>query len=127
MAHNKDRTRVSVADVDWSDPRLHKLLEKTDGLSIDNRNQQPGTKVKIRIASGWESSATDKPALLVADVDGVLVLATHFPLPHGGDVQVMGLPGAGPDLRWAVVTDEREGNRAEDKDAGIFLNWLRPR
>lgn len=127
MAHNKDRTRVSVADVDWSDPRLNALLKKTDGLSIDNRNGVPGTPISIRIASGWESSATDKPALLVSDVGSTLVIVTRFPLPHGGDVQVMGIPGAGPDARWAMVKEEREGLRAEDKQDGLFLSWLQPR
>lgn len=127
MAHNKERSRVTVSDVDWEDPRLKGLLDKTEGLSIDQRSGEPPVEVSIRIVGGWESSAGDKPALLVAHVDGTLVLATHFPLPHGGEVQVTGIPGAGPDARWAVVTEEREGSRAEDRDKGIFLNWLRPR
>jgi len=127
MAHNKDRTRVTVADVDWEDPRLKGLLDKTDGLSIDQRSEQPQVEVSIRVVGGWDTSAEDKPALLVARAEGTLVLATRFPLPHGGDVQVRGLPGAGPDVRWAVVTEEREGSRAEDKGKDIFLNWLRPR
>lgn len=127
MAHNKDRTRVSVGDVDWTDPRLKQLLDKTDGLSIDNRSQLPGTEVKIRVASGWDASAADKPALLVAEVDGLFVLVTRFPLPHGGEVQLTGLPGGGPQARWAMVTDEREGQRVEDQGQGLFLSWVRPR
>lgn len=127
MAHNKDRSRVAVGDVDWNDPKLNELLKKTDGLSIDNRSQLPGTQVKIRIASGWEASGADKPALLVAEVDGALVLVTRFPLPHGGDVQVIGLPGGGQQTRWAVVADEREGQRVEDQGQDLFLSWLRPR
>jgi len=127
MAHNKERSRVDVADVDWEDPRLKGLLDKTEGLSIDQRSDEPPVQVSIRVVGGWESSAEDKPALLVAHSESTLVLATHFPLPHGGDVQVSGVPGAGADRRWAVVTEEREGSRAGDRDKGIFLNWLRPR
>ena len=127
MAHNKDRTRVSVGNVDWDDPKLKALLDKTDGLSIDNRSELPGTRVEVRVASGWDASAEGKPALLVAETDGLLVLVTRFPLPHGGEVQVTGLPGGGPQARWAVVSDEREGQRVEDQEQGLFLNWLRPR
>lgn len=127
MAHNKERSRVAVADVDWDDPRLEGLLDKTEGLSLDQRSGDPGVAVSIRVAAGWETSAANKHALLMAHVDETLVLATEFPLPHGVDVQVIGLPGSGPETRWAVVTDEREGSRAEDRGQGIFLQWLRPR
>ena len=127
MAHNKDRTRVSIGDVDWDDPKLKALLDKTDGLSIDNRSQLPGTRVEIRVASGWDASTDGKPALLVGESDGLLVLVTRFPLPSGGDVQLTGLPGGGPQPCWAVVSDEREGLREGDREQGLFLNWLRPR
>lgn len=126
MSHNKERSRVTVADVDWEDPRLKGLLDKTEGLSIDQRSGDPPTEVAIRIVGGWESNAGDKPALLVGSFDGTLVLATHFPLTRGDEVQVTGIPGTGPDSRWAVVTEEREGSRAEDRNQGVFLNWLRP-
>ncbi len=127
MAHNKDRTRVSIGDVDWDDPKLKALLDKTDGLSIDHRSQLPGTRVEIRVASGWEASTDGKPALLVGETDGLLVLVTRFPLPRGGEVQLNGLPGGGPQPRWAVVSEEREGLREGDREEGLFLNWLRPR
>lgn len=124
MAHNKDRSRVTVGDVDWDDPRLKGLLDKTQGLSIDQRSAEPGVDVTIHIAGGWEAGNGEQHALLVAHVDDVLVLATSFPLPHGSEVKVSGVPGAEPDTRWAVVTKEREGIREEDKGKDIFLNWL---
>lgn len=127
MAHNKMRSRVDVGEVDWSTPRLNELLQKVDGWSIDHRNQFTPQPVQIRIACGCDTSPAVKPAWLVANMNGILVLSTPFPLPLGGDVQVIGLPGTGPAVRWAVVTDEREGARAEDRGQGVFLNWLRPR
>ena len=127
MARDKNRSDVHVGDVDWSKPQLNELLQKIDGLSLDHRSETPPSEVKIRIVSGWDTSPADKPAMLVAKVDDVLVLATRFPLPHGVEVQVSGLPGGGPAPRWAVVTEEREGVRAEDKAQLIYLNWLRPR
>ena len=127
MPHNKERSRVTVADVDWNDPRLEGLLDKTEGLSIDQRSGKPGVEVSIRVVGGWETGGGEQPALLVADADGSLVLATHVPLPHGVEVQVLGVPGSGPDTRWAVITEEREGSREDDKGRDVFLSWLRPR
>jgi hypothetical protein len=127
MAHNKERSRVSVGDVDWSDPKLNELLKKTDGLSIDHRSQMPGTEVKIRVAGGWDTSAEEQSALLVADSDGLLVLVTRFPLSRGGEVQLSGVPGGGSQPLWAVVSDEREGQRIQDQGQELFLSWLRPR
>jgi hypothetical protein len=127
MARDKNRSDVNVGDVDWSKPQLNELLQKIDGLSLDHRSETPPSEVKIRIVSGWDTSPTDKPAMLVAKIDDVMVLATRFPLPHGVEVQVFGLPGGGPAPRWGVVTEEREGVRAEDKAQLIYLNWLRPR
>jgi len=127
MTRDKNRSDVHVGDVDWSQPQLNELLQKIDGLSLDHRSEAPPSEVKIRIMSGWDTSPADKPAKLVAKVDDVMVLATRFPLPHGVEVQVSDLPGGGPTTRWAVVTEEREGVRAEDKAQLIYLNWLRPR
>lgn len=127
MARDKNRSDVHVGDVDWTQPQLNELLHKIDGLSLDHRSETPPCEVRIRIVSGWETSPADKPALLVAKIDHVMVLATRFPLPHGVEVQVSGLPGAGPAPRLAVVTEEREGARAEDKVPLVYLNWLRPR
>jgi len=127
MTHDKNRSDVTVGDVDWTQPQLKKLLQKIDGLSLDHRNETPASKVKIRIVSGWDAGPADMPALLVAQIDDVMVLATRFPLSHGGEVQVFGLPGDGLAPRWVVVENEREGVRIEDKAQPVYLNWLRPR
>ncbi len=127
MAHNKNRSDVNVGKVDWTQPQLNELPQKIDGLSLDHRSKMPPRRVKIRIASGWDTGPTDQSAMLVAQIDDVMVLATQLPLPHGGEVQVSGLPGDDPAPRWAVVTEEREDGRTEDKAPLVYLNWLRPR
>lgn len=127
MAHNKNRSDVNVGNVDWTQPQLNELLQKIDGLSLNQRGETPPREVKIRIVSGWDTGPTDKPAMLVARIDDVIVLATRLPLPHGGEMQVSGLPGDGPAPRWAVVTEEREGVRTADKAQLVYLNWLRLR
>ncbi|MFC5525345.1 hypothetical protein ACFPPA_06275 [Rhodanobacter ginsengisoli] len=127
MAHNKNRSDVNVGNVDWTQPQLNELLQKIDGFSLDHRSETPPRKVKIRIASGWDTGPTDQSAMLVAQIDDVMVLATRLPLPHGAEVQVSGLPDDGPAPCWAVVTEEREGVRTGDKPPLVYLNWLRPR
>jgi len=127
MGHDKTRSHVSVGDVDWSDPRLNDLLKKVDGWNIDQRNHVQPQEVQIRSTCGWSTSDTSKPALLISELDGVLVLATRFPLPHGEEVQVNSQMGGSPRMRLAVVINEREGHRAEDRTEGVYLHWLRVR
>lgn len=127
MAHNKNRSEYAFGDVDWTNPQLSELLDKIDGLTLDQRTKAPPRPVQIRITTGWDAGGSDTPAMLVAQIDGTMVLATRSPLPHGGEVQISGLTGDGPSTRWGVVTDERQGTRSEDKGQDIYLNWLRPR
>ncbi len=127
MAHNKNRSDYNVGNVDWSDPQLNELLQKIDGLSLDQRGNMSPRQVQVRIATGWDASESDKSALLVAEIDGTLVLATRFPLPRGGEVQVSGVHGDAAETLFAVVTEEREGCRSEDRDEGVHFSWLRPR
>ena len=37
MDHSKTHSGVSVGDIDWDDPYLSALLEKTAGWQLDNR------------------------------------------------------------------------------------------
>jgi len=127
MAHNKNRSDYNVGNVDWTDPQLNELLQKIDGLSLEQRSNIAPTHVQVRIATGWDAGAADTSAMLVAQIDGTMVLATRRPLPHGGEVQVSGLHGDGSTVYWAVVIEEREGCRPGDQGQGIYLNWLRPR
>ena len=127
MGHDKTRSSVSVGNVDWNDPQLSDLLKKVDGWNIDNRSHLPPQEVQIRIACGWNASDVSKPALLISELDGIIVLATSFPLPHGEEVQVNSQVGDNSRVRWGVVFEEREGHRATDREQDLFLNWVRIR
>lgn len=127
MGHDKSRSDVSVGSVDWNDPKLNDLLKKVDNWNIEHRSQLPSQDVQIRVACGWNTSAVNKPALLISELDDVMVLATRFPLPHGEEVQVTSQTGGHSRMSWGVVVEEREGHRAADREQGLFLSWLRLR
>lgn len=127
MGHDKTRSDVSVGDVDWNDPQLSDLLKKVDGWNIDHRSHLQPQEVQIRVTCGWSASDASKPALLISEVDGVMVLGTRFPLPHGEEVQVQSQLGGSMRTRSGVVIEEREGHRAEDRQQNLYLNWLRIR
>jgi len=127
MGHDKTRSSVSIGNVDWNDPQLSDLLKKVDSWNIDNRSHLPPQEVQIRVTCGWNASNISKPALLISELDGMMVLATSFPLPHGEEVQVNSQAGGSSRTRWGVVTEEREGHRATDRGQSLFLNWLRLR
>jgi hypothetical protein len=127
MGHDKSRSDVSVGDVDWSIPQLNDLLKKVDGWNIDNRSHSRPQEVEIRVTCGWNASEVTKPALLISEIDGVMVLGTRFPLPHGEEVLVQSKAGDSLRTRCGVVIEEREGHRAEDRTQNLYLNWLRIR
>ncbi len=125
MGHGKSHSGVAVGEIDWDDPYLSSLLEKTAGWQLDNRSNQPAKKVQIHISSGWVTANTiSKPALLVARDEGTMVLVTRFPIQQGERVGVENLRGHGAHVVWGKVIREREGRRAEDREHGLFLTWL---
>jgi hypothetical protein len=126
MGHDKSRSSVSVGTVDWNDPRLDSLLQKVDGWKLDNRNGQPQREVQIQVSSGWTaSSVVSKPALLVSKDEETIVLVTRFPVPHGEHVRVDSQHEDGTRTVWGTMVEGREGYRVEDRENGLFLNWLR--
>jgi hypothetical protein len=126
MSHYKSRSDVPVGPVDWNDPRLSSLLEKTADWRLDNRSNQPPQEVQIQINSGWAMANTvSKPALLVARNEATMVLVTRFPIQQGEHVGVNGLRDGGTHIVWGKVVEGREGHRTEDREHGLFLNWLR--
>ena len=126
MSHNKSRSDVSVGPVDWSDPHLRSLLEKTAGWHLDNRSNLPPQEVRVHISSGWATTnSICKPALLVAKDEGTMVLATRFPIQQGEHVGVDSPRDNGTRIAWGKVIEGREGHRTEDREQGLFLNWLR--
>ena len=127
MGHDKTRSSVSIGEVDWSSPQLSDLLKKADGWNIDQRSHLHPQEVQIRITCGWSAGDASESALLIAEIDGAMVLATRIPLPHGVEVEVSCQTGGNLRTRSGVVVEEREGQRAEDRQQGLFLNWVRIR
>lgn len=126
MGHDKSRSSVSVGTVDWSDPRLDSLLQKADGWRLDNRNGQPPQEVQIHVTSGWTaSSVISKPALVVSRDEQTMVLVTRFPVSPGEHVRVDSQHEDGTHTVWGWMVEGREGYRVEDREHGLFLNWLR--
>ena len=126
MSHYKARSDTPVGPVDWSDPHLRSLLEKTADWRLDNRSNLPPQDVKIHVSSGWTTSNTVcKPALVVVKDDGTMVLVTHFPIAQGEHVGVDSVRGCGTHIAWGHVVEGREGQRAEDREHGLYLSWLR--
>lgn len=126
MSHNKSRADTPVGPVDWSNPHLSSLLERTAGWRLDNRSNQPPQEVQVHISSGWAAANTvRKPALVVVKDDGTLVLVTHFPIPLGEHVGVDSARNGGTHIAWGKVVEGREGHRTEDHEQGLFLSWLR--
>lgn len=125
MGHDKTRSDVWIGNVDWSNPQLNSLLQKAEGWTIDHRSDSQPEEVQIQIGGGAGAGGTHHPALLVSENDGEMVLVTRFPLPHGEHVWVTSSRAGRLQTRWAVVAGEREGQRAEDRQHGLYLNWLR--
>jgi len=126
MSHYKARSDTPVGPVDWSDPHLRSLLEKTANWRLDNRSSLPPQEVQVHISSGWATNNTVcKPALVVVKDDGTMVLVTHFAIPQGEHGGVDSLRGDGRRIAWGKVIDGREGHRVEDSEQGLFLSWLR--
>lgn len=121
MSHFKPKFQVSSNQVDWSDPRLEKLLRKTEEWRLDNRGAYPAQDVHVHI--GWGASAPRK-ATLVWESDRVMVLESHFVIPQGEHVRVDRLYGDGMRTVWAVVAEGRQGFREEDRQNGVYVHWL---
>lgn len=126
MHRDPTRPDASVGDIDWNDPYLSSLLEKTAGWRLDNRSNLPPQKVQMHIRSGWLTAETvSKPALLVSRDEDTMVLVTRFPIQLGEHVGVDSLRGEGARIVWGSVIEGREGLRTEDREHGLFLSWLR--
>jgi hypothetical protein len=126
MDRNQIRSGVSVGEIDWDDPYLSSLLEKTAGWRLDNRSGLPPQKVQIHIRSGLLTATTlSKPALLVSRDEDTMVLVTRFPIQLGEHIGVDSLRGDGTRIVWGSVVEGRQGRRAEDSEHDLFLTWLR--
>lgn len=127
MGHEKARSDFPIGAVDWSDPLLSSLLEKAEGWRMHSRSDLPPRSVWIQVGCSWQASTTGKPALLAPGDGGTMLLITRFPLPEGEDVRVDSQSDDGPQTRWGVVVEAREGRRSEDSEHILHVSRLRPR
>lgn len=110
--------------VDWDNPDLKKLLDKTEGWGLDNRSSF--TPVACELHIGWGTGA-GRLATLVYERDRLLVVETKFLIPQGDQVRVDRIVGGSLQSSWGTVMDGREGYRAEDRANGIHVHWIHVR
>jgi len=113
--------RVPTNQVDWDDPHLGSLLQKTEGWQLDNRGCYPPQGVQIHL--GWGAGIC-RPAVLVWQREDVMVFKTDFPISRGEHVRVDKPCGNGFRTLWGVVAESRAGHRAGDVENSVHLHWL---
>lgn len=123
MTH-KPHTRVSTVRVDWNDPELASLLQRSEGWRLDNRGGFSPQDVEIYL--GW-SGTVGRSAVLVWERESSIVLETRFALAEGEQVRIDKHLGDRIRTLWGVVLEGREGFREEDRKKGIHLYWLQAR
>ena len=124
MADNKSYPTLLISGVDWNDPQLGVLLNKSGDWHLDNRGSAPPLDLQIHF--GWGEGVT-KPAVLVWQSDEAMVLQTRFPMAQGEHVRVNRPRESGMETIWAEVLASRPGQRADDQANGIQVHWLRMR
>ncbi len=120
----KPPSQASGAPIDWGDPRLNSLLSKTEGWSLDNRGVFSPVACELHV--GWGASA-GKPATLVFQRDGVMVIEAAFIVAPDEQVRVDRIVLGQLRSTWGTVVEGRAGNRAEDRANGIHVYWVHTR
>jgi hypothetical protein len=121
MTCNKPPLQLQPGKVDWSDPHLDSLLQKTAGWQLDARGGYAPTRIKIYM--GW-SATLGMPGTLVWEGDGAITIETDFPMQLGEQVRVDKPVDDRMRCMWGVVKKGRPGNRPGDAAAGIHVYWL---
>lgn len=105
--------------VNWSDPRIQKLLERSEGWQIDNRGTHTPTQVKIHLGMG---ASGFKPVQLMYMRDKVAIIVADFSIPPGEHVRID--TAVGDTLRscYGTVRHARPGQRADDQ--GEHVHWV---
>ena len=124
MADHKTFPKVPTNPVDWNDPTLVSLLNKTGEWHLDNRLAYPPKDIQIQF--GW-GGGTVKPAVLVWQGEEAMVIATSFPIEHGEHVRVNKYLEDDFGTQWGEVVESRAGHRADDRTHGTHVHWLHMR
>lgn len=122
MTCHKPLSKLPTNRVDWSNPHLESLLQKTEGWQLDNRGCYPALAVEIHI--GWGGGDTRR-AMLVWEREQVMVIETAFEIRQGEHVRVDRPFGDSYQAVWGVVVEGRPGTREQDLVDGIHVHWLK--
>lgn len=106
--------------VNWNDPELAALLNKSANWSLDNRVPQPTLPIELHV--GWQATVGHAATLLM-EKERTLVIATDFPLAANEHVRIDRLLGAATRTHWGIVADSRPGQRPED-EGKRFIHWV---
>ena len=121
MSFQKPPSKWTANQVDWSDPDLKALLDRSQGWTLDNRSGFDAQRVEVHI--GWGASG-GRPALLVWERGQALVLETPFPIAKDEKLRIDRLTATGLRSVWGVVVDGRKGTRAEDEENNVYVHWV---
>jgi hypothetical protein len=121
---NHHPKRPSGHTVDWNDPQLQSLLDKTDGWSLDNRGVFSPVPCELHI--GWGAGAV-RGATLVFEQNGVMVIEANFSIQVGEKLRIDRLVLGALRSNWGTVAEGRDGHRAEDRANGIRVYWVHVR
>ena len=124
MSFQKPPSKWNANQVDWSDPDLKALLDRSEGWTLDNRDTAEPLDVQLHV--GWGASS-GRHASPVWERDQAVVLVTGFAIPVGEHVRIDRHAGEEVRSAWGVVVDGREGFRAEDREAGAWVHWVHVR
>lgn len=121
MSFQKPPSKWNANQVDWSDPDLKALLDRSEGWTLDNRSGFEAQRVEVHI--GWGASG-GRPALLVWERGQALVLETQFPIAKEEKIRIDRHTATGLRSVWGVVADGRKGTRADDEENNIHVHWV---
>jgi len=125
MTHRKEFSDLTTNVVDWSNPQLESLLQKTESWQLDNRGTFTPQQIHIQIGTG--DASISEAAVLVWENEGALVIQTRFPVQQGENVRVDKPLGNDIQALWGAVIESRAGNRSDDQANDVHLHWLRKR
>ncbi|GAA0686720.1 hypothetical protein FHW84_001610 [Dyella sp. SG562] len=121
MSFQKPPSKWNANQVDWSDPDLKALLDRSEGWTLDNRSGFEAQRVEVHI--GWGASG-GRPALLVWERGQALVLETQFPIAKDEKLRIDRHTATGLRSVWGVVADGRKGTRTDDEENNIYVHWV---